>query len=60
MYLRQYFSLALVLLAAGGAAKAASDRIYDEKAVARQQVTAAIAQASKSGKNVVLIFGANW
>ncbi len=60
MYLRQYLSLALVLLAARGAAKAASDQIYDEKAEARQQVSAAIAQASRSGKHVVLVFGANW
>jgi hypothetical protein len=60
MYLRHYVSLALLLVAAGGAAKAASDQIYDEKAQARQQVSAAIAQASKSGKNVVLVFGANW
>ena len=60
MCFRQYLSFAVVLLAARGAAKAASDQIYDEKAEARQQVSAAIAQASKSGKNVVLVFGANW
>ena len=34
--------------------------IYDESADAHQQVAAAIAQASKSGKNIVLDFGANW
>jgi protein disulfide-isomerase len=62
MYLRRYLSLGLVLLAAWGAAKAASasDQIYDEKVEASQQVSAAIAQASKRGKNVVLVFGANW
>ena len=33
---------------------------YDENADAHQQVTAAIAEASKGQKNVVLVFGANW
>jgi len=33
---------------------------YDEKADAHQQVTAAIAEASKAQKNVILVFGANW
>jgi len=33
---------------------------YDEKADAQQQITAAIAEASKAQKNVVLVFGANW
>ena len=34
--------------------------IYDEKADAHLQVEAAILEASKSGKNIVLDFGANW
>ena len=33
---------------------------YDEKADAHQQITAAIAEASKAHRNVILIFGANW
>jgi len=39
---------------------AADNPIYDESANAHQQVAAAIAEATKSGKNVVLDFGANW
>jgi thiol:disulfide interchange protein len=39
---------------------AADSAIYDEKADAHQQIQAAIAQASQSGKNVLLDFGANW
>lgn len=39
---------------------AADNAIYDEKADARQQVQTAILEASRSGKNIVLDFGANW
>jgi thioredoxin 1 len=39
---------------------AAENPIYDEKADAHQQVGAAIQAASKSGRNIVLDFGANW
>jgi hypothetical protein len=41
-------------------ARAATQPIYDPQADARQDIAAAIAQASKTGRNVVLIFGANW
>ncbi|HEX5411611.1 MAG TPA: hypothetical protein VFZ27_07090 [Terriglobia bacterium] len=41
-------------------AKSASQPVYDEQADARRDITAAMAQASKTGRNVVLIFGANW
>jgi thiol-disulfide isomerase/thioredoxin len=41
-------------------ASAADNPIYDEKADAHQQITAAIAEASGSGRNIVLDFGANW
>ena len=41
-------------------ARAASQPVYDEHADARQDIAAAIARASKTGRNVVLIFGANW
>jgi hypothetical protein len=40
--------------------KAASNPIYDEQADARQDIAAAISQASKTNRNIVLIFGANW
>ena len=50
--------LPLVLLA--GVTMAAEQPPYDEKADAHQQITAAIAEASKAHKNVMLVFGANW
>ncbi|TAM81142.1 MAG: thioredoxin family protein [Acidobacteria bacterium] len=45
---------------AAALAASASQPIYNEQADARRDVAAAIAQASKTGRNVVLIFGANW
>ena len=42
------------------AAAAAADLPYDERADARADVTRALAQAQASGKNVLLVFGANW
>ena len=50
--------LPLFLLAA--MTMAAEQPPYDEKADAHQQITAAIAEASKAHKNVILVFGANW
>ena len=56
----------MLLLAVGGltlssaVARAASQPLYDENANARQDIAAAIAKASGTGRNVVLIFGANW
>jgi len=47
-------------LAVAGVGRAASEAIYDEKADAPKQVAAAIAEASRSGRRVVLAFGANW
>ena len=38
----------------------ADGSLYDEKANAHREVSAAILEASRSGKNVVLDFGANW
>ena len=38
----------------------ASEPIYDEKADAASDVRAAIREASRHHKNVVLVFGANW
>ncbi|MEJ2007481.1 MAG: hypothetical protein P8Z30_04860 [Acidobacteriota bacterium] len=54
-------SLAVCALALGSSvAKAASQLIYNEHANARQDIAAAISEASKTGQNIVLIFGANW
>ncbi|HKT11096.1 MAG TPA: thioredoxin family protein [Terriglobia bacterium] len=41
-------------------ARAASQQIYDTQADARQDIAAAISRASKTGRNIVLVFGANW
>jgi len=41
-------------------AAVASRPIYDEKANPQQQIASALATAAKSGKNILLIFGANW
>ncbi len=60
----RHFRMAILVLAAAAlitsVCGAASDAIYDENADAHQQVAAAIAQASQSGKSIVLDFGANW
>jgi protein disulfide-isomerase len=50
--------LPVVLLA--GVIIAAEQPPYDEKADAHQQIAAAIAEASKAQKNIILVFGANW
>lgn len=39
---------------------AADEPLYDEKADAHQQVAAALTEAAKAGKNVILVYGANW
>lgn len=56
----RYFLVAVALLAFAGLGKAAEEPLYDEKANASQQVAAALAEASKTGKSIVLVFGANW
>lgn len=48
------------LMMAAAMAKSASQPLYDEQADARRDIAAAIARASKTARNVVLIFGANW
>ncbi len=48
------------LAVAASVAIASSETLYDEEANARKQIAAGIAEASRSGKNVVLVFGANW
>jgi protein disulfide-isomerase len=50
--------LPFILLA--GVTIAADQPPYDEKADSHQQITTAIAEASKAHKNLILVFGANW
>jgi len=50
----------LPLIVLAGMTFAADQPPYDEKADARQQIGAAIAEAAKAQKNVILVFGANW
>lgn len=54
------FLITCGLALSASVAKAVSQPIYNEHANARQEIAAAISQASKTGRNVVLIFGANW
>jgi len=60
MRLRSQVLILAAALVLTGLARAASEAIYDEKADAPKQVTAAIAAALRSGKHIVLVFGANW
>jgi len=53
-------SICAMWILAGAALAASGQNIYDEKADAHQQIAAAIAAASRAGKNVILDFGANW
>jgi thioredoxin 1 len=49
----------LALLLAGGAASAA-DTVYDERANAGKDIAAAMKEAARTRKRVVVVFGANW
>ena len=60
MNLAKYWLLILFLFALGCAGQQTTAPIYDEKADARKDIAAAIANAGESRRNVVLIFGANW
>jgi thioredoxin-related protein len=60
MYAPKYCFLILFLIALGCAAGQPSASIYNEQADAHHDVAAAIADATRSKKNIVLIFGANW
>lgn len=51
-------TLGFFLLAAPSIA--ADQPLYNEQADAHQEIAGALAEASKHGKNVVLVFGANW
>ncbi len=60
MYFARFLGLFAVLFLIAGLSVAADQSLYDEKADAHQQVRAALAAAARRGKNVVLVFGANW
>lgn len=51
---------AAVVVAAAARVSAADNPVYDEQADAHRQISEAIAEASRSGRNIVLDFGANW
>jgi protein disulfide-isomerase len=56
----KYWFLILFLAVISGAAQQPSAPVYDEKADAHRDITAAVANAERSKRNIVLIFGANW
>jgi len=56
----KYWFLTLFLIAIGCAAQQPTAAVYDEKADAHRDITAAITNAEGSKRNIVLIFGANW
>jgi thioredoxin 1 len=49
-----------ILVGAAFGTQAVSQSIFDEKADAHQQIAAAVGEASKTDKNIILDFGANW
>jgi thioredoxin-related protein len=58
--------VAMILLAVVSGCQQSTDEqqarspIYDESADARQDIEAAIAEASRNGKHILLMFGGNW
>ena len=56
----RFIALLIAICLPGTLPKGADEPLYDENADARKQITDAIAEASRNGKNVVLDFGANW
>jgi len=60
MRLRNQVLILTAAVVLTGLARAASEAIYDEKADAPKQVSAAIAEALRSGKHIALVFGTNW
>ena len=60
MTLGRSLILVLALVAVAAPADAASETIYDEKADAHKLISAAVSEAARSRKNIVLDFGANW
>jgi len=57
---RWHVVLVSIPIAAFVATQTVSRSIFDEKADAHEQIAAAISEASKTGKNIILDFGANW
>jgi thioredoxin 1 len=59
---RRGFCLGIIILVLAGVARAASEPVYDESADAKEQIAAAIREASRRrpARNVVLVFGGNW
>ena len=57
---RCHVLLVSMLVGVPVSAQAGSQSIFDEKADAHRQIAAAISEASKTGKNIILDFGANW
>ena len=60
LMLTRYLFLAVALAVATPRAMPQSKPVYDEKADAAGDVQAAIREAGRQHKNVVLVFGANW
>lgn len=57
---KKYLLLGLALAVAAPRGMPAGEAIYDQKADATNDIRAAILEAGRQHKNVVLIFGANW
>ena len=60
MKLPPFWLMVLLLVAVGCVAEQPNASLYNEKADARQDIAAAVANAEGSRRNIVLIFGANW
>ncbi len=56
----QYWPISLVFLLLVRFASAAEKPLYDTRADAHQQVASAITEATRSLRDVVIIFGADW
>jgi thioredoxin 1 len=54
------FLSVIILLAPVAACAGAGPQIYDVSASPQKQIATAMDSAAKSGKNIVLVFGANW
>ena len=60
MYFAKFLGLLAALLLMAAMSVAAEQLLYDENEDAHHQVSAALTEAARTGKNVVLVFGANW
>lgn len=57
---QRYGLLILAVLVFGGVLDGSPERLYDQNADAQRDTAAAIADATNTHKNVVLVFGADW